>query len=241
MAKVPDSVLKKQATQAKIEKIVEESVKEAKKAKKANKAEAIANSKKYDEEYQKTDQDMVDNRRLAHKNGGFYVPAEPKLALVIRIRGIIGVAPKPKKIMQLFRLRQIHNAVFVRMNEATIRMLRLIEPYVAYGYPSRETIKKLIYKRGFGKINKQRTPISENAVIIDGLSEKTGLKCTADLIHEIVTVGPNFKAANNFLWPFKLTAPRGGFSKKTKMLHYLEGGEAGNRGEEINKMVKKMI
>lgn len=25
-----------------------------------------------------------------------------------------------------------------------------------------------------------------------------------DIIHEIFTVGPNFKEVNNFLWPFKL-------------------------------------
>ncbi|CAJ2674913.1 unnamed protein product [Trifolium pratense] len=28
-----------------------------------------------------------------------------------------------------------------------------------------------------------------------------------DLIHEILTVGPHFREANNFLWPFKLKAP----------------------------------
>ncbi|CAJ1954794.1 unnamed protein product [Cylindrotheca closterium] len=61
------------------------------------------------------------------------------------------------------------------------------------------------------------------------------------LINELYTVGPNFKAANNFLWPFKLSNPSGGFSSKTKLLHFLEGGEAGARGEEINKLVKKMI
>jgi large subunit ribosomal protein L7e len=61
------------------------------------------------------------------------------------------------------------------------------------------------------------------------------------LIHEIYTVGPHFKEANNFLWPFKLTSPRGGFSNKTKLVHFLEGGEAGNRGDEINKLVKRMI
>merc|ERR1712107_499794 len=178
---------------------------------------------------------MGDNRRKAKASGGFYVPAEPKVALVIRIRGIIGVSPKAKKVMQLFRLRQIHNATLVRLNEATIRMLRLIEPYVTYGIPTRATIEKLVYKRGFGKINKQRIPIADNSVIKEGLGEY-GINCCADLIHEIVTVGPNFKAANNFLWPFKLSSPKGGFSKKTKMLHYLEGGEAGNRGEEINKL-----
>jgi large subunit ribosomal protein L7e len=119
-------------------------------------------------------------------------------------------------------------------------MLRLIEPYVTYGYPTRSTIEKLILKRGFGKLNKQRIPIADNSVIEEGVGS-VGIKCCADLIHEICTVGPHFKEANNFLWPFKLTSPRGGFSNKTKLVHFLEGGEAGNRGEEINKLVKRMI
>jgi large subunit ribosomal protein L7e len=134
----------------------------------------------------------------------------------------------------------LHNATFVKLNEATIRMLRLIEPYVTYGYPTRETVQKLVYKRGFGKLNKQRIPISENSVIEQGLG-LLNIKCTADLIQEIYTVGPNFKQANNFLWPFKLSSPTGGFSTKTKMLHFMEGGETGARGEEINKLIKKMI
>ena len=28
--------------------------------------------------------------------------------------------------------------------------------------------------------------------------------CMEDLIHEIYTVGPAFKEASNFLWPFKM-------------------------------------
>lgn len=28
--------------------------------------------------------------------------------------------------------------------------------------------------------------------------------CVEDLIHEIYTVGPAFKEASNFLWPFKM-------------------------------------
>merc|ERR1712111_82086 len=157
----------------------------------------------YSAEYKAAEEAAIASRRQAKAQGGFYVPAMPKLALIIRIRGTIGVSPKAKKIMQLFRLRQIHNATFVKLNEATIRMLRLIEPYVTYGYPSRQTVEKLVYKRGFGKINKQRVPIADNSVIEEGLG-KYGITCTADLVHEIVTVGENFKQANNFLWPFKL-------------------------------------
>ena len=92
----------------------------------------------------------------------------------------------------------------------------------------------------YTKLNNQRIPIGDNSVIEEGLG-KLGICCAADLVNEIVTVGPNFKAANNFLWPMKLSNPKGGFSRKTKMLHFMEGGEAGARGEEINALVKKMI
>lgn len=238
--KTPETVLKKKETQAKInaEKVAFEEASKAKAV--ADVIEFTERAKIYAKEYTTAKDTDVKNRRQAKSNGGFYVPAEPRIVLVVRIRGIIGVSPKAKKVMQLFRLRQIHNATFVKLNEATIRMLRLIEPYVTYGYPTLSTIEKLIYKRGFGKLNKQRIPISENSVIEAGLG-RFGICCAADLIHQIYTVGPYFKQANNFLWPFKLSSPLGGFSRKTKLLHFMEGGEAGSRGEEINKLVKRML
>ena len=44
------------------------------------------------------------------------------------------IAPKPRKILQLLRLLQINNGVFVKVTKATEQMLRLVEPYVTYGY-----------------------------------------------------------------------------------------------------------
>ena len=41
---------------------------------------------------------------------------------------------------------------------------------------------------------------------------------------EIFTVGPNFKQASNFLWPFKLSNPTGGFRPR-KLKHFIQGGE----------------
>jgi len=241
MVKVPESVLKKRTTLSKIASAAAEA-KSTLDAKTIEDAKTyITKAKAYEAEYAASEAAAVAARRSAKAAGGYAVPAEPKVALVIRIRGIIGVSPKAKKVMRLFRLLQLHNATFVRLNEATIRMLKLIEPYVAYGYPSLKTIKNLVYKRGFAKLNKQRIPIADNSVIAEGLEASTGIMCAADLIHEIYTVGPNFKAANNFLWPFKLNSPKGGFSSRTKLLHFMEGGEAGNRAEEINKLVVKMI
>ena len=44
--------------------------------------------------------------------------------------------------------------------------------------------------------------------------------------------------ANNFLWPFKLSCPLGGLKKKRN--HFIEGGDAGNREEKINDLVRRM-
>jgi 60S ribosomal protein uL30 len=193
----------------------------------------------YEAEYAAAEATAISNRRTAKANNQIYVPAEDKVVFVVRIRGTIGVSPKVKKILQLFRLRQIHNAVFVKVNAATVNMLRLIEPYVAYGCPNLKSVRELCYKRGYGKVNGQRIPISSNAVIAEVLG-KYNIVCVEDLVHEIVTVGENFKEASNFLWPFKLTCPRGGFTGKM-LNHHNEDGAAGNQGTNINRLIKKLL
>ena len=149
------------------------------------------------------------------------------------------LAPKQKKIMQLLRLRQLHNGVFVKLNRATINMIRLVEPYITYGYPTRDNVRRLVYKRGFGKVNRQRVALRDNSVVADTLAKDTGIACVEDLIHEIWTVGDKFKQANNFLWPFKLNSPVKGFEKKRHP--FQQGGVWGNREEKINELIKRML
>ena len=167
------------------------------------------------------------------------VAPEEKLVFVVRVRGIIGVSPKVRKILQLLRLRQIHNGVFVRVNGATIKMLRLVEPFIAYGYPTLKSVREIIYKRGFGKVSGQRVPLSSNEVIKATLGQ-FGIECIEDVVHEIFTVGPHFKEVSNFLWPVKLSSPKGGFAGK-KLNHFNEGGACGQQGDKINKLIKKML
>jgi large subunit ribosomal protein L7e len=126
-----------------------------------------------------------------------------------------------------------------------------------------KSVRELIYKRGYGKLNKQRIPLSNNQVIeevchletmhivpafcvnkyshlsmlFQGLG-KHNIICIEDLVHEIMTVGSHFKEANNFLWPFKLKAPLEGLKKKR--IHYVEGGDAGNRENYINELIRRM-
>ena len=58
---------------------------------------------------------MIRLRREAKANNGYYVEPEARLAFVVRIRGINDMHPKTKKILQLLRLRQVHNGIFIRV------------------------------------------------------------------------------------------------------------------------------
>jgi len=77
----------------------------------------------------------------------------------------MGVSPKVKKILRLLRLRQLHNATFVKMSPPMAKMLKLVEPYVAYGYPNLKTVRSIIYKRGFASVRAQRLRIVDNEII----------------------------------------------------------------------------
>lgn len=237
--KVPESVLKKRTRDEKWAKAKLEAAGIAKAKAKANRQVIFKRAEQYVKEYRAQESDLIRSKREAKVAGGFFVEAEPKLAFVIRLRGINDMHPKTRKIMQLLRLRQINNGVFVKINKASLMMLRRVEPYVMWGYPNLKTVKELVYKRGFGKVGKgkSRIPLTDNSVVEKELGSK-GLICIEDLIHEIYTVGPNFKAANCFLHPFKLSAPKGGLVKKRN--HYIEGGDAGCREDKINDMVRKM-
>merc|ERR1712154_680615 len=185
-------------------------------------------AEKYVREYKAKESDLLRLRRQAKKQGNYYVEPEPKLAFVLRIRGINGLHPRPRKVLQLFRLRQINNGVFVRLNKATLNMLKIVEPYVAWGVPNLKTVKELIYKRGYGKVDHQRIPLTDNAIIEKQLGSKDIL-CMEDLIHEVFTVGSSFKSASNFLWPFKLSTPNGGWRRKYN--HFNDGGDFGFRDD----------
>lgn len=235
---IPENIQKKTARDAKTLVAAKAAREAAKKQRAEKRATAFKNAEKYATEYATADKALIDAKREAKKSGNFFVEPEAKIAFVIRIRGINKLSPKQKKIMQLLRLRQLHNGVFVRLNRATWNMVRYVEPLITYGYPTRTTVQKLIYGRGYGKVNRSRIALNDNAVI-DGQLGAHGISCVEDLIHEIWTVGPHFKQANNFLWPFKLSSPLKGFEKKRHP--YMKGGAWGNREEQINELVARMM
>jgi len=234
---VPETVQKKLKTVEEKAALIKKRLADKKVARRKERRAIFQRAEKYSAEYRRADRSLIRQRRIAKSGGNFYLEAEPKLAFVIRIRGICGLHPKPRKVLQLLRLRQIHNGTFVKLNKATLQMLKACEPYIAFGYPNLKSVRELVYKRGFASIKGQRLPITDNEVIRSRLG-KHGITSVEDLIHEIYTVGPHFKEANSFLWPFKLSSPLGGFKGVTT--HYNDGGDAGNREDKVNALIRAM-
>jgi len=235
---VPETVLKKRKSQEKQRELKAVELKKKRDANKKKRETIFKRAEQYVKEYHDEEREKIRLRRVAKSEGSLYVPGEPKLAFVVRIKGINKIDPKKRKTLQLLRLLQINNGIFVRLTKATIEMLRIVEPLIAYGYPNLKSVRELIYKRGYGKVNKQRIPLTDNAIIEEQLG-KYGIVCMEDIIHEIYTVGPNFKQASNFLWPFKLSNPTGGFRTR-KFKHFIEGGDLGNREDHINALIRQM-
>lgn len=235
---VPEILMKRRKRRIATKKHKIAAIIQAKKALRTKRMKIFRRAEKFIKEYRSAEKQEVDLIREAKKEGSVIVPAEAKLAFVIRIRGVNQVHPKVRKVLQLFRLLQINNGVFVKLNKATINMLRIAEPFIAWGYPNLKTVKQLVYKRGYGKIEHRRIPLTNNEMIEKKLKSK-GIICVEDLVHEIYTVGDNFQATTNFLWPFKLNNPTGGWRKKTN--HFVEGGDFGNREDQINVLLSKMI
>merc|ERR1712137_1208551 len=120
--------------------------------------------------------------------------------------------PKPRKILQLLRLNQIFNGVFIRLNAATQNMMRMVSPWITWGYPNLNVTRKLLYNRGYATFQKQRKRL-DNTIIEKALGKKK-IICMEDLIFQLYTCGPHFKEVNRFLWPFKLNSPKGGLKQK---------------------------
>ena len=122
---VPETILKRRKRQSEARAERAKATIKARLDRKTKRVEIFKRAEKYVKEYRDKERDELRLTREAKKAGNFYVAAEPKLAFVMRIRGINQVAPKVRKVLQLFRLRQINNGVFIKLNKATINMLRI--------------------------------------------------------------------------------------------------------------------
>ncbi|XP_011352942.1 60S ribosomal protein L7-like 1 [Pteropus vampyrus] len=181
--------------------------------------------------------DKVRLRRLEVKPHGLEMPDEHSLAFVVRIQRINGVSLMVKKTIARLRLKKIFSGVFVKVTPHTIKMLRVVEPYVTWGFPNLKSVRELILKRGQAKVKNKIIPLTDNTVIEEHLG-KFGVICLEDLIHEIAFPGKNFQAISGFLCPFHLSVAR--HATKNRVGFLKEMGLPGYRGERINQLIRQL-
>uniref|UniRef100_A0A671TWR9 Ribosomal protein L7-like 1 n=1 Tax=Sparus aurata TaxID=8175 RepID=A0A671TWR9_SPAAU len=123
-------------------------------------------------------------RRAEHRPPAPLPPAKNRLAFAVRIREIKGASPKVMKVVQMLRLRKIFSGAFVKINKTSAAMMKMVEPYVAWGFPNLKSVRELILKRGQTRIGRRRVPLTDNTFIEQHMG-KQGIICLEDLIHEI--------------------------------------------------------
>ncbi|CAH1423036.1 unnamed protein product [Lactuca virosa] len=156
---------------------------------------------------------------------------QSKLLFIIRIQGKSDMHPQTRKLLYSLRLRRMFTGVFVKTNDRILEILQKVEPYVTYG------VNELIYKKGLAKVNKQIFPLTDNNIIEQAMSDH-GIICIEDIVNEIANVGPHFKEVCSFLCPFNLNKPEKALQGKKKA--FKDGGDSGNREDQINDLISKM-
>lgn len=134
-----------------------------------------------------------------------------------------------------------------------------------FRFPNLKSVRELILKRGQTMVGRKRVPLTDNTFIEEhmgkssphhccvislqvptdhanlcprGLTGEHGIICLEDLIHEIYSVGKNFRAAKNFLLPFKLSVARHAARDKAGLMKDL--GSPGFRGTDINSIIRQL-
>uniref|UniRef100_A0A8C9DLI5 Large ribosomal subunit protein uL30-like ferredoxin-like fold domain-containing protein n=1 Tax=Prolemur simus TaxID=1328070 RepID=A0A8C9DLI5_PROSS len=159
------------------------------------------------------------------------------LAFVVRIQRINGVSSLVQKTIARLCLKKIFSGVFVRVTPQSLKLLRMVEPYVTWGFPNLKSVRELILKRGQAKVKNKTIPLTDNTVIEEHLG-KFGVICLEDLIHEIAFPGKHFQEISWFLRPFQLSVAR--HATKNKVGFLKEMGSPGYGGERINQLIRQL-
>merc|ERR1712121_332693 len=95
---VPETLLKRRKTLEKVKAARAAAKLTQKKSLKDKRKIIFKRAEAYVKEYRAKERDEIRFKRMAKSHGNFYVPAQARLAFVIRIRGVNQVSPKDAEI-----------------------------------------------------------------------------------------------------------------------------------------------
>ncbi len=133
---------------------------------------------------------------------------------------------------------KLNSAVILDYNKSNYEKLSLISSYVTWGFANKKIINSLVTKRGQVYSNKVLKELNNQD--IEASLGKQNILCIEDLVYELSSVSSvNRKVAMDYLGFFLLSSCDE--LKENSVVPYHKGGCTGYRGDEINKLVSKMI
>ena len=156
---------------------------------------------------------------------------ECKCLVVVKVRGTISAQREARETLQFLHLEHTNHAVLIDNRAAYLGMLQRVQSYVTWGEVSKETVSMMLQKRA---------RLAGDKKLTDEYLQKIGYKSFDDLAEAIVNCKVEYHKLADVQPRFKLHPPSKGFKGKIKK-SFRSGGEAGNRGEAINKLVQRMI
>ena len=150
---------------------------------------------------------------------------------VVRVRGSVGVRGDIADTLKMLRLHRVNHCVIVPNTETYKGMLNKAKDYITYGEIDKDTLVKLILKRGRLPGNKR---LNEEKIkeLMDLSVEELAEKIVND---EILLKNTPLKPV------FRLHPPRKGYDKAGIKKPFSVGGALGYRGSEINTLLEKMM
>ncbi|WP_421078438.1 50S ribosomal protein L30 [Methanothermococcus sp. Ax23] len=150
---------------------------------------------------------------------------------VVRVRGSVGVRGDIADTLKMLRLHRVNHCVIVPNTETYKGMLNKAKDYITYGEIDKDTLVKLILKRGRLPGNKRLNEEKVKELMdlsVEELAEK--------IVNEEILL------KNTPLKPvFRLHPPRKGYDKAGIKKPFSVGGALGYRGAEINTLLEKMM
>lgn len=160
--------------------------------------------------------------------------------LIVRIHGGRHSNNDIKKELSNMKLNNKYDAVFIKLDEDTIKKLSALDAYLAYGYVSHKSVIELVHRRAYYLRSGKRSPLSDNITVEKALGDKNIL-CLNDLSHEIFNIGENFDHCNNMLCTFQLSAPIGHYEKKILQNHDEVEEKGGFLGDKMEDFLSKIL
>jgi len=139
---------------------------------------------------------------------------------VVKVRGHIDANPDVRKTLSLLGLKRANHCVIVPDRPEVAKMLMLCQRYITWGKISKETLAKLISKRGEKGSKKANKIYSKEEIEKMADEIVAGKKKVADYIDRV----------------FRLNPPSGGYGN---VKHIYPRGALGKR-ENLDKLIRDM-